>query len=1059
MFTTDEKLTKRIAELEPYRYRESIVLNEWSGLEDEEGANGAYPPTSFQKGRTYGIGDHWAGRGRYLWLQRKVKVPKEWAGRRIVGLFDFGRTGDFYNSGFESLLFIDGHPYQGVDSNHLEVFLEADTVGCELDFAFRLWSGLEGGGLPTLQEHVLSSARLTWLDEPTDNLYYTARAVLGVYRELHENNALKHELLSALDKAFRLLDGSKPGSDSFYDRIQAADTDLQQRLANIRREPHPVQVTAVGHTHIDVAWLWRLTHTREKAARSFSTVLRLMRQFPEYIFLQTQPQLYDYIKQDYPELYSQIAERVQEGRWEAGGAMWLEADCNLTSGESLVRQILYGTQFFREEFGVECKHLWLPDVFGYSWALPQILRKSGIETFMTTKLGWNQYNKMPHDTFQWRGIDGSEVLTHFITTRAKPLSQGITYNGVIEAFSVQGIWDLYQDKNLNTELLLAYGYGDGGGGVNRDMLEMRRRLDTVPGIPSVKPGRADEYFERLNQTIANSEEYVHTWDGELYLETHRGTYTSQAHNKRMNRKLELKYREAEWLNVLLAAEKGDLNRYPADRLLEGWKILLRNQFHDIIPGSAIREVYEDSRIEYDQAEKIVSEWVEKATEQLTRSADIAASTFGKEDASQLTAYTVFSGAFFPYDGLVHVQDEHAAPSQHLTWTNSEGQSLCAQYLSGGQWLVEVPSLTPMGSTVIRSESTLEKTTNEDPFVWEEESLTTPFYILEWNEAGQLKRIFDREAEREVLTEGECGNVLQVFEDKPLEYDAWNIDLEYLEKKREVTELTATELIRSGPLAAVVRMSWRYMDSTVTQHIQVYAKQRRIDFETTVDWNEQHQLLKVAFPVSIRSTEATYDIQFGNVKRPTHWNTSWDYARFETVGHQWADLSERDYGVSLLNDCKYGYDIKDSVMRLTLIKSATDPDWSADQGEHNFAYSLLPHSGDWVAGRTAEEAWVLNDPPRAIPGAYEAGANRSLITLDTDGIAIDAVKRSEQGDAIIVRLHEYTGRRVAVKLASDYGIRSWQLCDLLERPLEEEVEGSEFVQSFKPYEIITLRVTL
>nr|WP_229714053.1 alpha-mannosidase [Saccharibacillus endophyticus] len=1037
------------------------MLDEWLGLEDEEGVNGAYPPSSFQAGRTYGIGDRWAGRDRYIWLRRKVGIPTEWAGSRIVGLFDFGRTGDFYNSGFESLLFIDGHPYQGVDSNHAEVFLEADTAGCELDVAFRLWSGLEGGGLPTLQEHVLNSARLTWLDEPTDNLYYTARAVLGVYRELQENNALKQELLSALDKAFRLLDWSKPGGDRFYDSVQTADADLQHRLAHIRSEPHPVQVTAVGHTHIDVAWLWRLTHTREKAARSFSTVLRLMRQFPEYIFLQTQPQLYDYIKQDYPELYGQIAERVEEGRWEAGGAMWLEADCNLTSGESLVRQILYGTQFFREEFGVECKHLWLPDVFGYSWALPQILRKSGIETFMTTKLGWNRYNKMPHDTFRWRGIDGSEVLTHFITTRAKPLSQGITYNGVIEAFSVQGIWDLYQDKNINTELLLAYGYGDGGGGVNRDMLEMRRRLDTVPGIPSVKPGRADEYFERLNRTIANSEEYVHTWDGELYLETHRGTYTSQAHNKRMNRKLELKYREAEWLNMLLAAEKGDLNGYPADRLLEGWKILLRNQFHDIIPGSAIREVYEDSRIEYDQAENIRKELVEKATQELTRDLKPAALTPDHEEESQSSGYTVFSGAFFRYDGLVHVQKEHAASAEHLAWTDSEGRSLHAQFLSDGAWLVEVPSLTPMGSTVIHSTPTPKKNAseNESPFLWEEGSLTTPFYILEWNEAGQLKRVFDREAEREVLKEGECGNVLQVFEDKPLEYDAWNIDLENLEKKREVTELTATEWIRSGPLVAILRMSWRYMDSAVTQHIKVYAKQRRIDFETTVDWHEQHQLLKVAFPVSIRSTEATYDIQFGNVKRPTHWNTSWDYARFETVGHQWADLSERDYGVSLLNDCKYGYDIKDSAMRLTLIKSATDPDWSADQGEHAFTYSLLPHSGDWVAGNTAEEAWVLNDPPRAVLGAYQAGANRSLITVDTAGIAIDAIKRSEQGDALIVRLHEYTGRRVGAKLASDYGVRSWQLCDLLERPLENEVEGNEFVQIFKPYEIITLRVVL
>ncbi|CAM3660039.1 MULTISPECIES: alpha-mannosidase [Saccharibacillus] len=1058
MFSTDEKLAARIKELEPYRHREAIELDGWDGLEDEAGANGAYPPASFEGACTYAIGDRWSGRDRYVWLRRRVDIPADWSDRRIVGLFDFGRTGDFYNSGFESLLFVDGHPYQGVDSNHLEVFLDADTAGRTLDLSFRLWSGLEGGGLPTPQEHVIRAARLTWLDEAADDLYYTARAVLGVCRELPDNEALKPELLSALNRSFGLIDWSRPGGAGFYDSVQAAGTELLNRLRAVRRGEHPVTVTAVGHTHIDVAWLWRLTHTREKAARSFSTVLRLMRQFPEYVFLQTQPQLYAYMKQDYPELYAQIADRVREGRWEAGGAMWLEADCNLTSGESLVRQILYGTQFFRDEFGVECKHLWLPDVFGYSWALPQILRKSGIETFMTTKLGWNRYNQMPHDTFYWRGIDGSEVLTHFITTRAKPLSQGITYNGVIEAFSVQGIWDLYRDKNLNTELLLAYGYGDGGGGVNRDMLEMRRRLDTLPGIPGVKPGRADDYFERLNETIRQTDEYVHTWDGELYLETHRGTYTSQAHNKRMNRKLEMTYRAAEWLHVLLAAERGDLSDYPAAELLEGWHIVLRNQFHDIIPGSAIREVYEDSRAEYEQAEEIGERLVHLAARQLTRQA--AADT---ELPSPQAAYTVFSGAFFERTGYVSVA---GADDGHRRWTDAQGQGLHAQRMPNGEWLVRVPSLPPMGSAVIRS-TVVEEAREDEPvleepvFIEAKRTMTTPFYILEWNEAGQLSRIFDREAQREVLFEGECGNVLQVFEDKPLEYDAWNIDLDYVEKKKEITDLLSMEWVCAGPLAAVLRTTWRYMDSSVTQHMKVYADRRQIDFETTVDWHESHQLLKVSFPAAIRATEATYDIQFGNVKRPTHWNTSWDYARFESVGHQWADLSERDYGVSLLNDCKYGYDIKDHTLRLTLIKSATDPDWSADQGEHVFTYALLPHAGDWAAGRTAEEAWTLNDPPLAVRGAYTAGEGRSLIRTDTARIAIDAIKRAEDGDGFIVRLHEYAGRRIHANLSSDYSAASWQVCDLLERPIdgEEKSTGAALRQLFKPYEILTLRVRL
>ena len=1044
MFWTEEKLAARITELESFRYRETYLLEDWLALEDKEGANGIYPP-GLAGGKTMQLGEHWTGRDVYLWLHKSVEVPAEWQGRRIAGRFDFGRTGGGNNSGFESLLFVDGRPYQGVDSNHQEVILEPSAAGRTLDLTFRLWSGLEGGGKPVPQEHRIKRAELAYLDEAADNLYYTGRAALGVCKQLTESQPEKQELLMALDRAFKLLDWSRPGSEAFYSSVGAANDLLEAQLAGMERE-HPVTVTAIGHTHIDVAWLWRLTHTREKAARSFSTVLQLMKQFPEYIFLQTQPQLYDYLKRDYPELYAQIAERVQEGRWEAGGAMWLEADCNLTSGESLVRQILYGTKFFREEFGAECKYLWLPDVFGYSWALPQILRKSGIDTFMTTKISWNQFNRMPHDTFKWRGIDGSEVLTHFITTPDEPDSGAsyYTYNGVIEPFSVQGIWDQYRDKNLNRELLLSYGYGDGGGGVNREMLELRRRLDRLPGIPKLKTGRADEYFERLHETIKNTDQYVHTWDGELYLEYHRGTYTSQAYNKRMNRKLELLYREAEWLQVLLAADIGSFGHYPVQELLEGWKIILRNQFHDIIPGSSIREVYEDSRLEYEEAARLGAQAAD----------DAAAGLISLSGPANETDYTVFNGAFFNRAGLLSLvsKDPHGKE-----WRDQGGQVLRSQRLSD-EWLIEIPAVPMMGTAIITSQAAASVDT-ATPFNWEDSRLTTPLYLLEWNTSGQLVRLYDRIANREVLAEGECGNVLQVFEDKPQKYDAWDIDLYYQEKKREITDLRSVELTEIGPLAAILQFTWHYMNSSIVQKIKVYAVSRRIDFETIVDWHEQHQLLKTAFPVAVRATEATYDIQFGNVKRPTHWNTSWDYARFESVGHQWADLSERGYGVSLLNDCKYGYDIKDHVMRLSLIKSATEPDWQADQGEHHFTYALLPHTGDWTAGQTVEEAWSLNNPLKAVQGAYTAGAGKSLIRTAAPGIAIDAVKLAEQGDGFIVRLHEYTGSRCTAALGSDYTLYSWQECDLMERPLADAELSQEIIHEFKPYEISTFLVKL
>ncbi|WP_340024704.1 alpha-mannosidase [Paenibacillus sp. FSL K6-1096] len=1062
MFWTEEKLGSRLRELAGYRYREQIELEEWQVTEDPEGANGAYPP-ALDGGRKLRTGEYWTGYDAYLWLHRKVTVPAEWQGKRVVGLFDFGRTGGGNNSGFESLLYLDGKPYQGVDSNHQEVFLEDGAAGSELDFTFRLWSGLNGDGQIIPQEHKIKRAELAYLDESADNLYYTGRAVLGTIKQLPDSRTEKHELLTALNKAFNRLDWSKPGSAAFYASVREAEALLLEALSQMERE-HPVTVTAIGHTHIDVAWLWRLTHTREKAARSFSTVLRLMKEFPEYIFLQTQPQLYAYIKQDYPEIYQEIKQRVEEGRWEAGGAMWLEADCNLTSGESLVRQILYGTKFFREEFGVDCKYLWLPDVFGYSWALPQILRKSGIDTFMTTKISWSQYNRMPHDTFRWRGIDGSEVLTHFITTPEGPESGAwyYTYNGLIEPFSVQGIWEQYRDKNLNRELLLSYGYGDGGGGVNREMLEMRRRLDTMPGLPQVKTGRATEYFERLHETIDATEEYVHTWDGELYLEYHRGTYTSQAYNKKMNRKLELLYREAEWLQMLWAAESGQFGQYPADSLLTGWQTILRNQFHDIIPGSSIHEVYQDCRVEYAEAEQLGLAARTAAAEGLVSLEDstgqIAPEAANPAEAPQGTAYTLFNSAFFTAPRLAVV----AHDAEKAVWTDAKGNRLAAQR-SGGQWLVQTAAVPAMGSTVIFAADPGSTGAGEPvqtvPFRWQDSTLTTPYYILEWNTDGQLSRVFDRSAAREVLAPGECGNVLQVFEDKPKMFDAWDIDLFYQEKMQVIRDLRSVKLLECGPLQAVLEFVWGYMDSTIIQKVKVYAGSARIDFETYVDWHEQHQLLKAAFPVAVRATEATYDIQFGNVKRPTHWNTSWDYARFESVGHQWADLSERGYGVSLLNDCKYGYDIKDYTMRLSLIKSATSPDRLADQGEHHFTYALLPHEGDWVAAGTVQEAWALNQPLLAVEGAYAAGSGKSLITCDAPNIAIDAVKLAEDGSGCIIRLHEYTGTRSTATVSSDYSTASWQLCDLMERPLDAEpVDGPAIRLEFKPYEIHTVHLT-
>lgn len=498
MFLTDRKLERRIAELKEYRYRDIITLKEFAVQEDTQGVVNPILPAAYTGWDTLGVGDTWKGRDLFLWMHKEILVPDAWKGKKIVGIFDFGNTGAGNNAGFESMLYLNGEMYQGVDANHKEVFFDDIYCGSSMDVTFRLWSGLEGGGVPTPQEHRIARADLAWLDEEADDFYYLASMVWETIKELNEFDPVQHDLRKALDTACHCIDWAYPGSAAFYESVHEADHLLNEAIDSMDKKSS-VNIRCVGHTHIDVAWLWRLKHTREKCSRSFTTVLRLMEQYPEYIFLQTQPQLYEYMKEEFPDIYKKIKERVAQGRWEADGAMWVEADCNLTSGESLTRQILLGSKFIKDEFNKEVEYLWLPDVFGYSWALPQILKKAGIDTFMTTKISWNQYNRMPHDTFKWKGIDGSEVLTHFITTPEpwnEPGSWFYTYNGKLIPKTVKGTWDAYSEKQMNKELLIAYGFGDGGGGVSRDMLENRRRIDKIPGLPNLKTSTAAEYFRK-----------------------------------------------------------------------------------------------------------------------------------------------------------------------------------------------------------------------------------------------------------------------------------------------------------------------------------------------------------------------------------------------------------------------------------------------------------------------------------------------------------------------------------------------------------------------------------
>lgn len=1023
-FKHQERIHNLLEEIGENRYRNLVPIEEFDWYEDD-GVVGNRAP----KGESVKVGQGFRSKGydKYNWLCTKISIPESFGDENVLGIFDFGvPMGTGNNSNFESLLYVNGKPYQGVDGNHKEVFFNIKETGRELELRFRIWSGLNGGGRPREMTMSIDRAEFGVLDTAADDFYYLAMTALETHELLDENNEYKSYILNQLVEAFRLVDFTNKNSEAYYKSLQTALDYLRDRLKG-QGKPG-VNVTMLGHTHIDVAWLWRLRHTREKTARSFSTVNRLMEKYPEYVFIQTQPQLYDYLKEDYPDIYAHIKRRVAEGRWEPSGAMWVECDCNLASGESIIRQILVGKNFFKKEFDYESEFLWLPDVFGYSWALPQILKKSGVNTFMTTKISWNDTNRLPYDTFIWRGMDGSEVTTHFVTT-TELNDVTYTYNGESRPYAIKGVWDNYRNKDLNRDLLISYGFGDGGGGPTREMIKYIEAAKLMPGIPNVETGRATEYFRKLNETIKENpyNGYLPIWDGELYLEFHRGTYTSQGYNKKMNRFMEYKLREEEMLSVF--AEKLFDKPYNREEFLKAWKIVLCEQFHDILPGSSIHEVYEDSHEEYERALK----YIENATK-------AAKASFVNEMED---AFTLFNQANWERDSIVKIP----AGAETYEYTDSEGNTL-PSHRCGEHDHVYVKGLKPLAfSTITRSVKACKEASS---FV--ENTVETPYYIVSWDDKGRLVRLYDKGADREVITEGKFANVFQIFEDKPRCFDAWELE-STIDLKKEEIPCDGNIIKTKNELGYFIHFTYNYNNSKIMQTLCLYNDKRRIDFKTIVEWKESQKILKTAFSVDIRGVFARYDVQEGNIVRPITRNTSWEAAKFEVVAHKWADLSETGYGVALLNDCKYGYDIKEDTMRLSLLKSATDPDYSADYGTHEFTYSLYPHKEEWYNSGLEEEAFDLNSPVVVLYGASALG-NESLISFDAKNIVLDAFKKAENEEAYVLRFHEFTGRRGKINLKIGLKFDSWCESDLMENPLGEWKQTAIEVE-VKPYEIKTI----
>jgi alpha-mannosidase len=1050
-----EKLDQLTRTLQSHIYRDAVPLDAWR-ICDRLAYGTPLPAAADPCWRPLPPGGFWGERMSWAWLVADAVIPETFAGKPAALHLDLeplcsdpaGAMLTFP----EALVTVSGFdvPPQAINPIHHEVLLSEQVHPAAIQVVM---AGFTGVSQPGDHQVRLKVADLVWIDRDVEALYWDARVLLDTIAALPEAAPERGLYLRELDAAFQQINWLNPPDEVFCDSVREARVMLQARVfdqpTSSTTIPRPV-VHAMGHAHIDVAWLWPLSVTRGKAARTFATALALMDQYPAYTFTQSQPHLYQMVAEDDPDLFARIKARISEGRWNPTGGTWVEPDTNLPCGESLVRQLLHGMRYFQRELGVRPEVLWLPDVFGYSAALPQIMQQAGIRYFFTAKLSWNQSTRYPYDTFWWEGLDGSRVLTHLATTPETMWPGGknyATYNALVTPEDMLGTWTRYKQKDANHHLAVSYGLGDGGGGPNRDMIERRARMENLPGLPQVIHSTAEGFFHALEETVPDD---LPRWVGELYLQLHRGTYTSQSRIKRYNRKSEVLLHDAEALAAIRHLLKA---AYPHDVLHAAWEIVLLHQFHDILPGSSIRAVYEDAERDYAQVQERVTEVVNDA---------LAALAQHIRYDQDMEGFAIFNTTGITQGGPVEVTlpgkgpVEIVGPSGRIRpfqWLDRETRRALLIPNSipsyGHKAYIVRPAVQdgigPVAHAVTATPTGLENS----------------LLRAEFDVKGNLIRLYDLENFRDVLTPDTIGNQLWAYVDRPHQWDAWDVET-YVQDQGWQLAPESSRLIETGPVRATLEVPYRFNRSRIVQRISLLAGRRVLIFDTEVDWHERHILLRTHFPLAIRATNTTYEVQFGTVERPTHQNTDWDQARHEVPAQQWADMSESGYGVSLINDCKYGYSTQDNVLTLSLLRAPTHPDPEADQGAHQFTYALYPHAGNWRHG-TIMQAKRLNHPLRVHP-VTGAGTwlpvEFGLVKCQTPGVVIDTVKKAEDSDALIVRVYEAHGGRGTTTLVFTAPIESAEEVNLLEEPIgpvDVIVDTLRF--GLTPYQIRSFRVKL
>ena len=964
-------------------------------------------------------GTKWGAKWEYGWFKGQVVLPQEVVGKRIVLRMDVGA---------ESAVYVGGRAAGAVDAQHKEITLSMSGVpGKRFDVVVE---GYAGHGPRVCASTPVPPGRET-VPEPPPTQTVVGQSTFGVWEEEVYQLAIDVETLyqvrdnidqeslrvAEIDAGLRdfstILDFELP-REEMLQTVRACRERLQPLLEVVNGPTTPT-LYAFGHSHIDTAWLWTLAETERKCVRTFGTQLALMEEYPEYRFLASQPHQFRMVQTHYPKLYERIVEAVRRGQFMSEGGMWVEADTNVSGGESLVRQFIHGKRFFRDEFGVECELLWLPDVFGYSGAMPQIMRGCGISYFATAKIFWayNGGDPFPYNTFTWEGIDGSEVLVHLCNDYNSHTTPKLT----IERWTGR-----VQKEGFSTRLY-PFGFGDGGGGPTRDHLELLRRQRDLEGVPKTVIASPIDYFKD-QEAKGSPARYV----GELYFQAHRGTYTSQARTKRGNRKSEFALREAEMWGVAAQALKSF--DFPAGTVDEAWKTVLLNQFHDIIPGSSIHRVYEEAEADYARAISTAGEVTAQATFALT-----------DEDET----LTVFNSLSWQRRALVPLPEGFGGA------VDAEGHPLTVQVSADQKWAeATIPSC---GWTTIRPAETVSAAHTLKATA---RSLENEWLRVELNARGEITSIWDKESGRE-LAAGAC-NSLKMYKDVPTAWDAWDIDSIYALTPVDLGQAARIEVVASGPLVAILSVTRKLHASTMTQEIRLRRGSRRIDFDTVVDWQESHKLLKVHFPVTVHANEAVHEIQFGHLRRPNHLSRPFDADRFEVSNHKWTALMEENRGCAVLNDCKYGVNVLGNSINLTLLKSALAPDMRADRGRQEFTYAFYAWTGSFVDSPLVQEGYDLNVPVMAAPGA---GGEGSLFSVDAPNVVIETVKPAEDGSGdVIVRLYESKRTATRCILETSLPIKNAVQTNMLEEEQGDlALDESTIALDFRPFEIKTIRLSL